>query len=230
MTPDLLNIEQYNRLGELYRRLAPNAENQSLQPISDDQENEESPDLNTISQSDTPGRRGPGRPSKKPKLEHEPKMGDSWYRLRDLTEIHLDVSLRKLIAENPGHEATDFLDSCTLTFPPLVEQGIPTIEALARLSIPLRGRLPTSVIDNVRWLFQALVLGDMVMFLHGSEKPYRLTSAMKQSVRDAASEFYTEETTFIDDVLVIACNIVFMCTNFGTGSLFWLRSNFTKDL
>ncbi len=80
MTPNLLNVEEYNRLSELYKRLTPNNEHQPLPPISNDQENGESLDLNTVSQPDTPERRGPSRPSKKPKLEHEPKMGDSWYR------------------------------------------------------------------------------------------------------------------------------------------------------
>lgn len=48
--------------------------------------------------------------------------------------------------------------------------------------------LPISVIDNVCWLFEALVIGDMVMLLCGSkesENPYRLTSATKQTIRDA---------------------------------------------
>ena len=229
MTPDLLNAEEYDRLSELLKRLTPtpNNENEPVTPIHNGQEDEQSGEISTISLSDTPERRGRGRPSKRPKLEHEGKLSVSWFRLHDLGKMELDISLQKLIKENPSHDAASFLHSCSLTFHPLAEQGNPTTGTVAKLCIPLRGRLPTSVIDNVRWLFQALVLGDMVMFLQGSDK---LTGATKQDVREAATEFYTGDTAFIGDVLVIACNVVFVCRHFGTGSLFWLRPCFTRDL
>lgn len=225
MSPDLLNAEQYSRLGELYKRLDPNTPNQYLQPLSDEPENRESSDVSMTSHSDTPAKRGPGRPSKRPRTEH---MGDSWYGLRHLNEIQLDISLRKVIEENPSYEAAYFFDHCSLNFCPPEVKGDPTIETLAKLCIPLRGPLPAPVMDNVRWLFEALAVGDLCMFLFGSRD--RLTSSTKQSVREAAAELGTGDTAFIDDVLTIAYNVVFLCMCFGTGSLFWLRSNLSKDM
>ena len=237
MSPDLLNAEEYNRLGELYKRLDPNAAKQSLDsntanqllhPPSGDLGSGENQDDSVIFLSETPTRKGPSRPSKTPRTENEPKMSDSWYGVRHLNEIQLHVSLRNIIEENPSHEAAYFLDRCSLTFHSPDEKGLPTTKTLAKLCIPLRGPLPTSVMDSVRWLFEALVIGDLCMFLHGSKD--RLTSAMRQSVREAAAELDMVDTASINDLLAIAYNVVFLCTHFGTGSLFWLRSNLTKDL
>ena len=44
----------------------------------------------------------------------------------------------------------------------------------------------------------------------------QLTGATEQIVRDAAAEFSAEDTAFIDDVLALACNVVFMCTHVGS--------------
>ncbi len=63
---------------------------------------------------------------------------DSWYRLRNVREIELDFSLRKLREEYPGYEAVYFLRICSVAFSTLAEQGFPTIMTLAQLCIPLR--------------------------------------------------------------------------------------------
>ena len=190
-------------------------------------------ELSPSPQSETPSKRRPGRPRNDGKLEPETKLGDSWYRVREMTEIQLDFPLKEHLTANLDRDAGRFLDACPLKFDPPPQQAVPTLKTLAQLCIPLGTPLPKPAMENVRWLFEALIIGDMIMLLCPSKergRPYRLANAMRQSIQDAAGDFRAIGRADLDDVLTLACSVVFICEHFGTGSLFWLRSNFTKDL
>ena len=150
-----------------------------------------------------------------------------------MKEVQLDPSLKEHLTANPDRDAGRFLDACPLKFDPPPQQALPTLKILAQLCIPMVTSLPKPAMENVRWLFEALVIGDMIMLLCPSKergRPYRLANAMRQSIQDAARDFGAISRACLDDVLTLACSVVFICEHFGTGSLFWLRSNFSKDL
>lgn len=201
---------------------------------SDEDEDGKTADTGTISKTETSGQRGRGRPPKKAKPENEtPQVGsgDSWKGVRTLGEISLDDSLKKFLGDDPGRRAADFLGSCTISLPTPAEQDMPSQKVLAKLCILLKASYTPSIKDNVRWLFEALAVGDMVVAIYGVNQVNRLTTTMKKDVQGAAAESSTaEDLKAIDGMLTIACNVVFVCKHFRTGSLFWLRSHLTKGL
>lgn len=180
-----------------------------------------------------PGKRSRGRP-RKDKSRSEPAQGkgsESWKGVRDLEAIHLERSLEQLLRVNPSRQAVPFLAQCTLTYPAPTVQGVAPLQILAQLCLKLHETSTVSCIDHVRWLFQALVAGDMIFARFGDMKGSRVIGQVKSEVRGAAVRPVTSaDEKAIDEMFAVAWSVHFICGQFRTGSLFWLSSRFTLNL
>ena len=212
----MLQPQQYERLGALYNQLRPS---------------DHSPVPSVLEVSSKPNKRG--RPSKSPK--EGPKINDCWKGVKDLVQLILEPELSELIEESKekpsGELAALFFDRCPKRSRLVGNDGRPE-EVLASLCINLAKRTTKSVTDGVRWLFEALAVGDMFVEVFGSDRINRVSSTVKRAVRDAVAQDDRSED-FLKHVkagMAFACNVYFICDLLGTGSLFFLRPKLTKHL
>ena len=119
-----------------------------------------------------PQRRARGRPRKdhsRPESAQR-KGSQAWRGVRDLEAINLGQCLEQLLRDNPSRQAGPFLAQCTLTYPTPTVQALADTQVLAQLCLTLHHVSTVSCIDHVRWLFQALVVGDMIFARYGDLK------------------------------------------------------------
>ena len=208
------------------------------------------------SQAETPARRRPGRPRKDVNLEPETstsqvetpekqepshlgikvvvpqtRPSNSWNPLSDIKDIQLDLPFEEHLKSNPHHNTRRFLDACALKFESTATNEAPTTKDLVQLCIRL-GQPPDLAMDNVRWLFEALVIGDMgVLLFESTAQDYSsLLTTTSQKIQDAAADFDANDTAYLRDTMNLAYSVEFIGQHFGTGSLFWLRPILTQDL
>ena len=105
---------------------------------------------------------------------------------------------------------------------------MPSKKVLAELCVFLKHCAPFMTIDNIGWMFEALLVGDMVVQAYGKEVTNYLANRVKKDIQGAVED--RSEHAGIAEMMTIACNVYFVCQHFGTGSLFWLYPRLTKAL
>ena len=203
--------------------------------LNSDNDGDEDNSTRSIKSGSTVGaqRRARGRPRKdhsRPESAQS-KGSQPWRGIRDLEAINLGQCLEKLLRDNASCQVGPFLAQCTLTYPTPTVQALTETQVLAQLCLTLHHVSAVSCIDHVRWLFQALVAGDMIFARYGNLNGSRMIGKVKSEVQDAAVQSATSaDGKTIDRMFTVARNVHFICSHFGTGSLFWLSSRFDAEL
>ena len=178
-------------------------------------------------------KRAHGRP-RKDHSRPEPAQSNgsqAWKGVRDLQAIHLGQCLEQLLRDNASRQASPFLAQCTLTYPTPTVQAVANTQVLAQLCLTLHNVSTVSCIDHVRWLFQALVVGDMIFARYGNLEGSHMIDKVKSEVQGAAVQStISADGKTIDKMFTVARNVHFICGQFRTGSLFWLSSRFNVKL
>ena len=178
-----------------------------------------------------------GRSRGRPRKVHprpEPAQGkgsQAWRGVRDLEAMNLGQCLEHLLKDNPSHQAGPFLAQCTLTYLIPTMETVAHTKVLAQLCLTLHNVSTVSCIDHVRWLFQALVVGDMIFARYGNLKGSRMIGKVKSEIQRAAIQSATSaDGKMIDKMFTVARNVRFICGQFRTGILLWLSSRFDANL
>ena len=139
--------------------------------------------------------------------------------------------LEQLLKDNPSRQAGPFLVRCTLTYPTPTMQAVAHTQVLAQLCLTLHNMSTVSCIDHVLWLFQALIVGDIIFAWYRNLKGSRMIDKVKSELQGAAGQpAISANGKKIDKMFTVAQNIYFICKQFHTKSLCWLSSRFNTKL
>ena len=179
------------------------------------------------------------------------KISDaSWGRARTLQRLEMDDALVGHIEWNKSNDPLRFFEDQTalLLARSQVLGQVPPFQALVECLISAKAQRRSNVIGHVRYLFKVLLIGDIAVTMFGRkgnikdehisqlkdfviEKVEQMDDIERNSVGLADNEKPIEELlTNLKTISKRGARLVWFCSQFGTGSLFWLHGLFTDNL
>ena len=174
----------------------------------------------------------------------------SWGGARKLQSLELDNALLMHMQCNTERNASRFLNDQISLIPvnPSALGHLSPFEPLADCFISAKIQWQSNVLGSVRYLFRILLIGDIAITIYGKRcnirdeqlnelrdfccgKYEKMSDKEKSCVGLVGKEEPTEVLLMnLKTVVKRGTRLVWFCSKFGTGSLFWLHSLFTDNL
>lgn len=175
-------------------------------------------------------KRTSGRPRLNPSsTSPKPTEMRIWRGLRDLPALKLNPNIQQILMRYSVLPITEFL-KCSPIYdvPPVLD--ISTDQVLAQHALVLDRQTSSRRLEHLRWLFQALAVGDIIKAKYLNLDAPTLIRSWNKRMQDAAGPFPNKkaEKSFTNTSKA-ADNLRAFIDRFSTGSLFWLAEDLTAS-
>lgn len=152
-----------------------------------------------------------------------------WRGLRDPRALALDQGIQHIVTRFSALPATEFVKYYPRYDVPLV-QDTSTDQILAQRALVLDRQTSSERLEHIRWLFQALAVGDMIKAKYLNLDAPVLIGSFYKRIQDAAvPSLNPKAKTSFCNTLMAADILRAFVDHFSTGSLFWLAGDLTAS-